>query len=404
MNTLSKPDNIQILCVDDEQNILDSLQRTLGRYFNIHTALNGKEALKKLAQNSFFPVIITDYSMPDMNGLELLKRVHKVSPNTIMIMLTGTAELEVAIHTINESNIFRFLAKPCKTDILHRTINEAIEHYHLLETQQRLTAQLAASHAKLTQQKQELEYQLSFAQTIFSKIIARNENTLPELDIYMSPMERVGGDIILSYLHPNDTLYIMLGDVTGHGLPAAIASLLISDTFVALSTNHGDIETIAESINQKICQSLPTGLFCAAILVQFNYHTQTLAIWQGGLPDAYLLNKQGIAIETVHSKNLALGILADQNFSDTASYYSNTEISSLFACSDGLTEQTNPDHEMFGEQRVLDHLQHTPAHLKRVVHLTEKLEQFRANSPQSDDLSLFELNIAKLRQNITSFK
>ena len=397
MNEMIGYSNRRVLCVDDEQNVLGSLQRMLRGDFQIHTALNGKEALEKISQLGPFSVVITDHNMPGMTGLQLLQQVHKVAPETMLIMLTGITELGVVIHAVNETNIFRFLAKPCQPHLLKATINEAIEQYHLRETQHRLTAELAATHAELLTQKQELEYQLAFAQTIFGKIFARNEGNRPELDIYMSPMESVGGDLILSAQYQQETLYVLLGDVTGHGLPAAIASMLIADTFTALSAEHCDIEMMAQGINHKISQSLPTGLFCAALLVQFDFNTQQLSVWQGGLPDAYLFNQQGDVIETIRSNNFALGILANQNFSGTATHYKNQDISAVLAYSDGLTEQTNPEQEMFGEQRLLSCLKNVPSHLKR-VDLIQQLKRFSAGCSQSDDLSLFELNIANLRQ------
>ena len=82
----------RILLVDDEPNVLDGYRRSLRGQFDISVASGGKEALDKIAREAPVAVVVSDMRMPEMNGVELLKRVKIASPNSIRMMLTGNAE------------------------------------------------------------------------------------------------------------------------------------------------------------------------------------------------------------------------------------------------------------------------------------------------------------------------
>lgn len=102
----------KILLVDDDSNILEGFRRTLSREFLMETALGGEQALKLVADNGPYAVVVSDMRMPGMDGIQLLIRIKSVSPDTIRIMLTGNADMETAVDAINEGSIFRFLNKP----------------------------------------------------------------------------------------------------------------------------------------------------------------------------------------------------------------------------------------------------------------------------------------------------
>ena len=120
----------KILCVDDEPHVLRGLERSLYEHFDVTTAESGAEALE-LMQDDVFEVLMSDMRMPEMDGAELLRRSREHYPNTTRILLTGHADLESAMKAINQGNIFRFLMKPCETDLLVEALNEASQLYRL---------------------------------------------------------------------------------------------------------------------------------------------------------------------------------------------------------------------------------------------------------------------------------
>lgn len=122
-----------ILLVDDEILILESLQRELGMNFSqIDIAQSGAEGLRMLAGKTPYAVVMSDFRMPHMNGIEFLEQVRQVSPNTVRMMLTGNAELQIAIQAVNEGQIFRFLTKPCSHDLLVSSLETALKQYQLV--------------------------------------------------------------------------------------------------------------------------------------------------------------------------------------------------------------------------------------------------------------------------------
>lgn len=126
----SKPPET-ILFVDDEAAVLDSLKRQLHGKFNIQTAV-GPEAAKKLIQESeTFAVIVSDMKMPGLSGAQLLAWSKGVSPDSVRIILTGFSDMDNAMKAVNEGNVYRFLTKPCDSQVLIRTLVEAIRQYRL---------------------------------------------------------------------------------------------------------------------------------------------------------------------------------------------------------------------------------------------------------------------------------
>lgn len=130
----------RVLLVDDDRNLLDSLRRVLGADCDLFTAESGEEALGALAVCGPFTVIVADLMMPGMDGIELLSRVARSSPDTVRVLLTGHADLQTAIDAANKGSVYRFLTKPCPPELLRQSVDSAREHARLLRDQRELFA------------------------------------------------------------------------------------------------------------------------------------------------------------------------------------------------------------------------------------------------------------------------
>lgn len=124
--------NDKILVVDDDTNLLAGIKRLLGQKLNITTAEGGIEALGKAQNEGPFAVVVCDMRMPGMDGVEVLRRLHEVSPDTSRIMLTGNADQQTAVEAINTGRIFRFFNKPCAMATLTEGILAGIRQYRLV--------------------------------------------------------------------------------------------------------------------------------------------------------------------------------------------------------------------------------------------------------------------------------
>lgn len=147
-----------ILFVDDEPNILRSLQRLLRKTdYRIITAQSGVEALAMIEGGESPAVIVSDQRMPEMNGAEFLSRARVLLPDSSRIMLTGYSELDAAMDAINKGGIFRYVSKPWNDLDLKNTLDEAIARYDLILENQRLTEELKDKNAMLEEWNERLE-------------------------------------------------------------------------------------------------------------------------------------------------------------------------------------------------------------------------------------------------------
>ena len=124
-----------VLIVDDEPSILTALERTLHSREDIHCLLasSAEEGLQLLAQGEV-SVVISDYLMPGMRGVEFLAKVKLIQPGAVRIMMTAYADISVAIDAINKCETFRFITKPWNTKEFFATLDEALMRYQLVQS------------------------------------------------------------------------------------------------------------------------------------------------------------------------------------------------------------------------------------------------------------------------------
>lgn len=128
----------RILFVDDELNVLEGYQRQFRKVFDTVIAPSGAQGLEAITGAGPFAVVVSDFKMPGMNGIEFLARVRDLAPDTVRIMLTGFAEIQSIIEAINEGNVYRFLTKPCQPELMIKAINEGIKQYELITGEREL--------------------------------------------------------------------------------------------------------------------------------------------------------------------------------------------------------------------------------------------------------------------------
>jgi serine/threonine-protein kinase len=117
--------NARVLFVDDEERIVAALRSIFRNSYHVFTATNGSEALEFVKK--FKPhVVVSDQRMPDMLGVELLRQVKEITPNTVRILLTGYSDLAAIVGSVNDGEVFRFISKPWDNQDLQKTMAEAV--------------------------------------------------------------------------------------------------------------------------------------------------------------------------------------------------------------------------------------------------------------------------------------
>lgn len=169
-----------ILCVDDEEIILEALQEQLdssfGDEYQIETSDSGEDALEfcheLLNDGQQIPVIISDYIMPGMKGDELLQQIHELSPGSLKILLTGQASIEGISNAINYAKLYRYIAKPWDKDDLVLTVKEAIKSFLQEKKIRKQNEELRALNASLEEQVADRTEELRIANATKDKFFS----------------------------------------------------------------------------------------------------------------------------------------------------------------------------------------------------------------------------------------
>jgi response regulator RpfG family c-di-GMP phosphodiesterase len=139
----------RILCVDDDPVVLQAYQRALRKRFHIEPAFGGEEALRAIAEQGPYAVVVSDMRMPGMNGVELLVRISEIAPNTVRMMLTGNVDQETALEAVNQGHIFRFMTKPCPTDVFASALDAGLAQYRLVTAERDLLSKTLSGSVKV---------------------------------------------------------------------------------------------------------------------------------------------------------------------------------------------------------------------------------------------------------------
>lgn len=149
----------RFLLVDDEINVLNALQRTLRQRFGgfelkIEALTDPIEALERIGEIAF-DLVISDYRMPMMDGIEFLKAVKKIQPNAVRLMLSAYAEFGAVVDAVNEAEVFRYIAKPWQEDELEEIIRLALARREQVLEDKKLADEVRVQRGAMSAQEME---------------------------------------------------------------------------------------------------------------------------------------------------------------------------------------------------------------------------------------------------------
>lgn len=237
-------DRANVLLVDDEERVLRSLEMLLKPHFHVFTTTDGNEALAICGRQPIH-VVVSDQRMPIVTGVELLRRVRQVSPNAMRLLLTGYADLEAIVNSVNEGEIYRYLSKPWNGQEIISTVTSAAQI--ALDLQNESPSEDAAGSAP-------------------GVLVIDDDPTVAEMVKSICGPDRpvrwsVDLDEAFNMLAGSD-IAIVICDIRlrGRDISAAVKALKESNPFILtiVQTQLQDVETLRSLINQgQIHRFLP---------------------------------------------------------------------------------------------------------------------------------------------------
>ncbi|MBI4715342.1 MAG: response regulator [Nitrospirae bacterium] len=177
------PEPHRLLLVDDEENILRALYRSLRKEgYEILMTTDPLEGLGLLREKAV-SLILSDYRMPAMDGVKFLREAQAIHPDSIRIILSGYAEGGAVISAINEGGVYKFLTKPWEDDQLRVEIRRALERYDLARNNQGLLEEIRRQNEELVQLNRRLHENMAALQ----ESVVRTIETLSLLPVLKDP-------------------------------------------------------------------------------------------------------------------------------------------------------------------------------------------------------------------------
>lgn len=350
--------------------------------YRVIEASHGGEALDLYATHQP-DVVLMDVMMPVMDGYEATRALRARSGGDFVpvIFLTSFAEQSVLRRCI-EAGGEEFVSKPADPALIEFKMRGLLRSKRLHDETLRQSV-LLRTHAEEMQQEQEA------AERVFRKLIHRGALSDPCFRYLLSPSSLFNGDVLFAARLPQGGYRVLLGDFTGHGLPAAIGTLPLSEIFYAMSAKGFPMRELVLEMNHKLKLVLPPGLFCAAAVLEVDAAWRSLTYWSAAVPDVLVLGRDG-NVRALQGGNLPLGIVESDKYRLTIADTALAPGDRIYLHSDGVNEAHDARGEMFGSERLIASLRaHAPG--DAFVGMLADLEAWQGGAGQSDDLTLLEM-------------
>ncbi len=367
------------LIADDELSnriILKSLLKKNG--YEVITAIDGSDAVSKFCQHGA-DLVFMDVMMPIMDGYESARKIKAISANHFIpiIFLTAMTDEDSLAHCI-EVGGDDFLTKPLNHTLLHAKIL-AMERIRDL-------------HRDLYQLYGRMQRDEEIAEQVFSRAVLAGNVAFEHIHTLSRPAAIFSGDILLTCFSPSNNLHILLGDFTGHGLAAALGALPVSEAFRSMSAKGFTPAQILSTINEKLANMLPTGMFLATQYVTIDHDLEHITVCNCGMPDLLILDGDNNSIkQRITSSSLPLGIDSTLSLQESMKVYPIKPGDRVLLATDGVSEAQNTRGELFGQARI-EELIKTQKNGGFVLDtITQQLEKFCGDAAQNDDITAAEI-------------
>jgi sigma-B regulation protein RsbU (phosphoserine phosphatase) len=384
----------KILVVDDEPDlehlILQKFRKKINaKEYEFHFARDGSEALDKIINDGKLDLVLTDINMPVMDGLTLLTKINELNNRLLRsIIVSAYGDME-NIRTAMNRGAYDFITKPINLSDLEITIDKSIkeiEHYKsVLSARDKLIA---------------IQQELDIANIIQTSILHKTFPAFPErndFEIYakMLTAKEVGGDLYDFFLIDKYRLGIVIGDVSGKGIAAALLMAVCKTLLKATSFKGMPADGILSEVNNIIVDESPPNMFVTVFFGVLDTRSGAFEYSNGGHNPPYLISAEGKVKQLDNIGGLMIGAFKDVPFESNVVMVKSGE--TLVFYTDGVTEAFNKDNEEFQESRLEKVLEgKNSLNVNDLVqNVFENVQSFSQGVEQSDDITCLALKYVK---------
>ena len=363
--------------------LLSTIIRRQGH--QVLTASNGAEAVEVFTRERP-QLVLMDALMPVMDGFEAARQIKQLAGEALVpiIFLTSLRESEALAQCLDAGGD-DFLPKPYNPLILAAKINA-------MDRLRRLQATVLQQRDLIARHHEHLMHEQRVAKAVFDKVAHSGcINAAPNIRYLQSPYALFNGDLLLAAYTPSGDMHVLLGDFTGHGLPAAIGAMPLAEVFYGMTAKgYGLTQTLRE-MNAKLKRILPVDMFCCATLLCLSVQRRVVEVWNGGMPDGYVHDVATGRRTPLVSRHLPLGVLAPEAFDDRTEVWPMALGDRVFLLSDGVLDTADANDQLFGAER----LQQVFAANREPDRLFEDIEHALAafRGQARDDVSMVEITL-----------
>ncbi len=378
----------QILVIDDDPTIRLTLQRLLkSQNYDVILAKDGEEGLAK-AKELRPSLIICDWMMPIIDGLEVCRQIKSNSElsNIYLILLTARDQESDLVKGL-EMGADDFLSKPPRLDELRARVRAGLRIYQAAQEIQR--------------QKQIIEKELSQASEYVRSLLPAPIAGDICIQSSFLPSTQLGGDSFDYFWLDSDRLAFYLLDVSGHGVGSALLSVSVLNLMRTRSlrrskisqdtTNFYSPSEVLCDLNNTFQMSFHNEMYFTIWYGVYDQKTHQLVYASGGHPPAVLISNQEIPkIKLLKTAGLPIGMMPDINYHEQIC---EIDVSSrLYLFSDGVYEIPQEDNSIWGFNSLIDTFIRTPSdRSSRIDYILACVKEAAHNRPFEDDLSLLEI-------------
>jgi sigma-B regulation protein RsbU (phosphoserine phosphatase) len=332
-----------ILIVDDTPINIGVISGALKDSFSTKVATSGAKALAIASGKEKPDLILLDVLMPEMDGYEVCRRL-KADPDTRdipVIFLTSQTEAE------DETKGFEVGA----VDYIHKPFSAPV-----VKARVRTHLMLREAHAQIAKQLVEINTELEMARQIQLSILPSSTPKIAGMDIVARyiPMTSVAGDFYDFIVVDGSHIGILMADVSGHGLPAALIASMLQVALTAQARHASEPSKVLAGLNQALCGKFQHN-FVTAAYVYVDLEKNTISYGGAGHPPLLLWRKSTGAASQLLENGLVMGQFEEAIYD---SLQVPIEAGDRFVLyTDGILETTNPAQEEFGTARFMQFME-----------------------------------------------